>query len=245
MKALLITLLSLSGLASAQQHWNQPTAADFPAIPRKGRTVKAFVPSTFRIVKKADGDLNSDGKPDVALHIIGTASRFHNKNSGLGGSVFDTNPRILIILFADQAGRGFHRALVSNTFIIPPDSPAESEPSTGMSIKAGVLKLDFELWLSAGSWSAAEGSYKFKWLNGDFKLIGADLLEYMRNGGESTRTSFNFLTKRQKITTYAADEIGKGRVVSVDWDRIPQKEIKTFNSFPHPFNWRTGKDIGY
>src|SRR5688572_33342128 len=82
----------------------RPAPSDYPAIRSTAPAPRDFVPEGFRLVEQADGDLNSDGRADSVLVVVGSAKKFLNKNDGLGEDPYDTNPRILIILFRYATG---------------------------------------------------------------------------------------------------------------------------------------------
>ena len=232
---LLIILVLNFGVVA--QDFNRPTKADYPNLTKRGKDIDAFVPKDWEIVGKAFGDLNADKIEDCALVIKANYSKFLNKNDGLGSDPFDTNPRVLVILFRDTDG--YSIAKQSNTFILAPDFPAMMEPFQKIAVRSGVLQLDFELWYSAGSWSASEYSYKFRFQNGKFVLIGADKTESMRNSGETESRSYNFLNGKMKITSgnFASEEKKKIR-----WKSFTFKKLKTLNSFGKPLTWEIEKD---
>jgi len=173
---------------------------------------------------------------DCALVIKANLSKFLNKNDWLGSNPFDTNPRILVILFKDQDG--YRIAKQSNTFIVAPDSPTQEEPFQEVSIKKGVLELSFQLFSSAGSWSTTSSSYRFKFLNGEFVLVGADKIDSMRNTGEMESRSYNFLTSKLKVSTgnFSSDR------EKVRWRTYRLKKLKTLNTFKAPFSWKIEPD---
>ena len=173
-KLLLLTILLLNASVAYGQDWTIPTATDYPKLEAYGRTIEDFVPKNSTIIGKAEGDLNGDEISDAALVIKGGDPKLANKNDGLGGDVFDTNPRTLIVLIRNALANRYELAEQNNTFVITPDSPTMSEPFQAVKIKNGVLQLDFEIWYSAGSWGTSTASYKFKRTSGEFVLIGAD-----------------------------------------------------------------------
>jgi hypothetical protein len=132
----------------------------------------------------------------------------------------------LVILFRDTDG--YRIARQSNTFILAPDFPARADPFQKVAIRKGVLQLDFELWYSAGSWSASEYSYKFRVQNGKFVLIGAEHTESMRNSGETESKNYNFRTSKMKITNgnFANEE-----KLKIRWKSFRLKKLRTFDSF--------------
>src|SRR4051812_39437400 len=84
------------------QDFNLPLNSDYPNLPKSAKSINDFVPKDWETVGKAQGDLNGDKIEDSALVIKANLSKFLNKNDGLGSHPFDTNPRILVILFKDK-----------------------------------------------------------------------------------------------------------------------------------------------
>jgi hypothetical protein len=218
------------------QDFIRPQRSDYPNLPKSGKAINDFVPQDWETVAKAEGDLNGDKRADCALVIKAKLGKFLNKHDGLGSNPFDTNPRILVILFQDKDG--YRLAKQSNTFILPPDSPVREEPFQDMTIKKGVLELNFQLFSSAGSWSTSSSSYRFKFLNDEFVLIGADKTDSMRNSGEMESRSYNFVTGRVKISTgnFSSDR------EKVRWKTYKIKKLKTLDTFKAPFSWKIERD---
>ena len=140
-KLLLIILIILLNLTFAfGQDFNFPTNSDYPQLEKHGQKVEDFVPKNWTTVAMAFGDLNGDKVQDCAVVIKGNATKFLNKNDGLGSDIFDTNPRILIVLFKNAVEKRYEIAEQSNTFIIIPDSPTMTEPFQSVKIKNGILQ---------------------------------------------------------------------------------------------------------
>ena len=238
-KLLLIFTMLFSAAFGFGQDFVMPTENDYPKIEKYGQKPEDFVPKNWKLVEKACGDLNADKIQDCALVVKGNDAKFLNKNEGLGQEVFNTNPRMLIILFKNQAGNRYELAEQSNSFIVIPDSPTMSEPFQAVKIKNGVLQLDFEIWMSAGGWGATQASYKFKYINNEFALIGADKTESMRNTGETETRSYNFLTNRMSVNTGNFTKDTKGKI---KWKTYRVGKLKTFRTFPKPFEWEIEKD---
>lgn len=238
MKKILIILIFLFNFQNASgQDFKFPTTADYPRLPHQGKTFKDFVPKNWKIFDRAFGDLNGDKNPDCVLITQGNYARFLNKNEGLGDNILDTNPRMLVILF--KSGDEYKLAKQSNSFIVIPDSPVMTEPFKSVKIRKNVLELGFELWYSAGTWWTAEYSYKFKFLNQEFRLIGADKTELARNTGEIETRSYNFLTGKMNITT---GDIEVERKSKPRWKTFKLKKLKTFETFNKPFSWEIETD---
>ncbi|MEI8186420.1 MAG: hypothetical protein WCG19_06975 [Chlorobiaceae bacterium] len=54
--------------------------------------------------------------------------------------------------------------------------------------------------MSAGSWSTSESKFTFRYQDNCFNLIGYDSTDTMRNSGETSTISINYLTKKKIIT---------------------------------------------
>jgi hypothetical protein len=239
MKKILIILVLLFGFQVASgQDFNFPTSADYPILPKKSKNINDFVPKHWEIIARADGDLDGDKNPDCVLITQANYARFLNKNEGFGGNVLDTNPRMLIILFKSDNGQ-YKIAKQSNTFIVIPDSPIMTEPFTSVKIRNDVLELGFELWYSAGTWWAAEYSYKFKFSNREFQLIGVDKTELWRNTGKKETRSYNFLTGKMNVTTGDIEVEKRSKPI---WKTFKLKKMKTFDTFKKPFSWEIEPD---
>ncbi|MCU0238735.1 MAG: hypothetical protein MUC29_04775 [Pyrinomonadaceae bacterium] len=195
------------------------------------------MPKNWKILHKEFGDLNGDKKDDVVLILRANYAKYINKNDGFGENTFDTNPQMLVILF--KTTENFELIEQNNTFIISREFPTQGEPFQKIVIKNGVLQLFFEQWQSAGSWETSNTTYKFKFINDEFNLIGLDTSSSMRNAGEVTTLSYNFLTKKLKmaLSTYANETPYK-----ITWKNIKISKLKTFKTYKAPYTWKIGKD---
>ena len=80
------------------------------------------------------------------------------------------------------------------------------------------------MWCSAGSYGTSTDTYIYRYQKGDFHLIGKDTEEMMRNTGESTVVSENYLTwKRQVTTSNAFDDKAP---TTEKWSRLPKKALE-------------------
>jgi hypothetical protein len=197
----------------------------------------------FVVVSKVMGDLNGDRLSDIAVHIKGTSPRFITK---LSNDEYDANPRVLIILFKTAVGNGYQLIEQNNKLITTPDSPAMTEPFQRMSIAKGILKLELELWTSAGSWGATNGTYKLRYQNGRFFLIGADREDYRRNDIEMTTRSYNFLTGKvkyiNKIRPTIENPSAYDRKPIIKWRKIPRLQLRPLKDLGPAFSWEVERD---
>jgi hypothetical protein len=213
-------LLFAAQITFAQEEFIFPKDADYPTLKVEGSTLEDFVPKDWEIMDKTFGDLNGDGQTDCVIVVNGTDKRFIQKNDGFGMNPFDTNPAILAVLFKDK--NGYRLALQNNTLAYPPEGPTASYPFSAMSIKNKVLEIDFEHMLSAGGWGATYSSFKFKLIGGEFKMIGADKREFMRNSGDGEERSYDFLTRKVKIVTGNQMEYDPKKM-KTRWRTLPAK----------------------
>ena len=200
----------------------------------KGQEVKDFIPGNWRIIKQVSGDLNKDNLDDVAIVIQATDKKNIIANDGgLGADSLDTNLRSLIVLFKDSIGNGYNLILKNDSFILSQEDPIMADPFSDIAIQKGSLKLDFEEWSSAGSWFTSHSTYLFRYQEGDFTLIGAENKSFMRNSGEGTDYSFNFLTK--KYSTTSTNEFDEKAKPITEWKTIKLDKLPTFKTFTKPY----------
>lgn len=192
----------------------------YPALAARGANAAAFVPAGWKLESSASGDLNGDGRADLAIVLRGANRRNIVANpDGLGQNPFDTNPRILAVLFGQATG-GYRLALENHTLIPRPDNPVASDflEDGGVKIERGVLKVTMSFFLSAGGWGTAARTYTFRWQNSRFELIGFDKRDLQRNTGEMVSTSINYSTRKVRIGKSTMENDSAERVT---WRILP------------------------
>ena len=216
-----IALLLLTAAGPAQ--W--PGGEDIPAVaapsvPRQAATVDGFVPEGWLLEARAAGDLNGDTLPDAALVLHMDDPRNRIAPPWGSESRYDTNPRMLVIGFARKSG-GYELAVADHKLIPRLENPSQDDPFDEVSIKSGVLAVKMHHFMSAGGWAAGGSSYRFRWRDGGFKLIGLDRDTVMRNTGETAEVSINYLTGRKLLKE---GNIGSDRQTE-RWVTIPVKPL--------------------
>ena len=167
-------------------------------------SVKAWVPAGWKLIQDASGDLDGDGLDDAVLVLERTdPANIVANEGGLGTSELNLNPRRLLVLF--QGPSGWRKGLQTDRFLPTEhdaDSPCLADPldEGGVTIQRGVLVIDLHYWLSCGSWAATHRSFRFRLEQGRFRLIGQDTQSFVRNTGEESASSINYLTGRKKTT---------------------------------------------
>jgi hypothetical protein len=166
---------------------------------------QAWVPTGWKLIETAKGDLNRDGHDDVALVLQQTDPALVRKNDVLGPDSLDLNPRRLIVLL--HQADGLRKAASVDRFLPTEndaDNPCLEDPLAegGIRIQRGLLRIDLQYWTSCGSWGVSHQTFSFR-LEGPeerFRLVGLDGWEFMRNSGERSEFSKNYLTGKEKIT---------------------------------------------
>ena len=200
----------------------------------EGSSLEELIPSGWKILDNKTGDLNQDGFQDLAFVIQDTDPDAFSLNDGFGGDTLDLNPRLLEIYFGSESGV-LKRVLQSDQFIIRKDSPTMDEPFAGLEItEKGILEVQFHIWHSAGSWFTSNHTYKFRYQDNQFALIGYDWVEAHRASGDTKDYSINFLAKKMEITLGNYTEDGPGSVESIDFEL---DQLKTLESMGKPFEW--------
>ncbi len=233
---LFLTLLLPATSASADdQNFISPAASDYPLVPKRAHNYAAFVPKGWKILGKAQGDLNGDGQSDVVLVIKGDFSKFKQKNSGLGRRIFDTNPRLLLILLKDPSGNSYKLAEQTRNIVAGADEPTMDEPFKSVGIKNGVLSISVQSFYSAGGWSASDTTYKFHYRNNHFVLVAAERDELERNTGEETVCNYDFIARKARI---ASKTIANNLRLQIRRKRLPKRKLKNFSDFKTLYEWQ-------
>jgi hypothetical protein len=227
MRLLFLLLFILSSITASAQQFT------YPQVQQSGKTIAAFVPTGWMVLDKAQGDLNTDKLPDIALILQ------HKDSVTYINADFDTvksQPRILVILFKNAAGT-WQLAQQSNTFILAHDIPTMEDPYQSIKIEHGLLEISFQLFANMGGWDVTNGDYKFRYRDGNFILIGAENYTYNRANGQSESYSYNFLTHKRSYS-----KVGKAKRNLVRWKAV-NVEPKTLANFKTPFTWNIEGDV--
>ncbi|QMT40026.1 hypothetical protein [Neisseria shayeganii] len=176
------------------------------SVPAQAADFSALVPQGWKLDYSAEGDLNGDGQADAVIVVRGQDPAKMVRNEGLGASELDTNPRQLLVFL--RQGQGYQLAAANRDWLPPAGStetPCLQDPleEGGIGIKNGRLTVMLHYWLSCGSWGVQNNTYTFRLEGRRFRLIGLDQVSYMRNSGEKTMVSTNYLSGRQKTVTGA------------------------------------------
>jgi len=235
MKPLLTLLLILSlGIASGQNF-------QYPDLIKEEKNTSDFVPNGWMLRDSVSGDLNNDKHKDLVIVLQHNDSvTLINQMIGDDNDTVKTQPRILLILFRDTVNNTFIVAEQSNTFIMDHDNPMMEDPYQSVKIRKGVLDIEFEMFYNMGSWEVTNTTYKFRYQNRNFVLIGAENYIYNRGSMDYIDYSFNFLTKKWSLTTGGDDSKQKPKT---EWNTLDLKELKTLKTLISPYLWEVAPDV--
>ncbi|GGF16582.1 hypothetical protein [Flavobacterium limi] len=204
----------------------------------EGQSISDFIPIDWKLLASAKGDLNNDKNDDIAFIIQYKDSVSIEKIEFDEKETVVTQPRILILAFFNPIQKKYEVIEQSNSFILNHDDPNMSEPFQNIEIKKGILRIDFQIFMNAGSWSMSNNSYVFRYQQNEFKLIGADYNYLHRGSGETENRSYNFSTKKVKIST----DDNSGSKEKTLLRPFKYDKLKTFKTFI-PFTWEIEKDF--
>ena len=167
----------------------------YPKLAATGQAAEDFVPKGWKLEVSRKGDLDKDGREDLALVLRMDSDELVLGRTGPDSPGYDTNPRILAVALAQPSGG--YRTVLQDHALIPRvqeerfDDPFSAE---GLGLDKGTLKVKVSLFLSMGGWGASHSTFTFRYQEGCFKLIGFDSNSVQRNSGETEDVSFNYLS---------------------------------------------------
>ncbi len=185
-----LTLLTLALIAAAATAQAAPlTEQDIRALPRVSALPEHFVPAGWTIESKAEGDLNTDGKLDLALTLVeAKPADFDPDNPA-------ERERALLVLVRNDVGYGRNAAngkllqctRCGGAFYGMLETPVD------VSIAKGVLIVR----QNHGSRNVVSTTHRFRRVpkSGMFRLIGYDHEDADRATGERVSESTNYLTR--------------------------------------------------
>lgn len=190
MKKTIFTLV-LALLAS------MPICSFAQGLKDSGKSAADIVPSGWESSFKT-GDLNADGIADLVL--IATPCNKEKMKTRDDGYVYNFNQPILAIYWGDKNGN--FKLFKQYDKVIPAREDEFLSITPALDIdKKGALKIELEYFASAGSWTQPTTTHLFRYLNGDFVLIGKDVVELERTTGKTVSTSENYLTRKRIVIT--------------------------------------------
>ena len=211
MRRTLFCLLLAAAPASAEELVIPEVS--YPMLQASAVSAAGFTPAGWALEQSVTGDLNADGADDLVMLLrMADAKNIVANTGGMGEDPFDTSPRILAIAFAD-ASVGYRLALQNHSLIARRADPALNDPvdsSDSLSIERGAVNVWLNFFMSAGGWTMFNATFRFRYQNGRFELVGFDKVTTRRNTGDLRIVSINYAAGVAKIETGALDsDIGK------------------------------------
>ncbi|MFW1801489.1 hypothetical protein ACG9YX_15850 [Acinetobacter nematophilus] len=182
--------------------------------------LKKFVPHDWEILSQAKGDLNQDGKTDIALLIQPKNKHQHNR-------------KLLVLFDKDQ------RPQLKFSQHIPNWTYHASEPCTDDALDDSSLRINHQrlelIFSSMSSCSNTYGlitTYRFKLNNSHFHLIGYDSFYLDKINGKQDEISINFLTHKAKLSTTANIFAEVDTPPEVIWKTVKSAKSYTLENIP-------------
>lgn len=192
---LLLSEAALAGAGHAQE--SDVKTLDPALVPLEAARPEEFTPRGWKVHSRAAGDLDGDGRPDLALLLLDQSAENAQR------SVENPRPALLILLATPQ---GRWRRAGLNTHLIVSDgsyfAPLQLEIVRGVVVLRQELQSD----ISANTNDyATTDSFRYDLASGRFLLIGEENANTHRDAAaDGIRVSDNYLTGERLITVLHA-----------------------------------------
>ncbi len=207
------TIFSIIVVAAALM----PLQALAQGLKTSGKSAADVVPNGWESTFKT-GDMNGDGLPDLV--IIATPCNKEKMKTRDDGYVYNFNQPVLAIYWGDKNGNYKLFKQYDNVIPAREDEFLAITPSLDIT-KSGSLQIDLEFFATAGSYTQPTTTHVFRYQNGDFMLIGKDVVELERTTGKTVTTSENYLTRKRTVVT----ERPKRKAITKR-SRLPKSALK-------------------
>ncbi|WP_419804399.1 hypothetical protein [Terriglobus sp.] len=213
--------------------------APIPRLAATAANAAGFAPRGWKVQVQSSGDLNGDGRPDLAfvLHETNPKLVLH---PDFGTDNLDTNPRVLGIAFAQIDGS--YKLAAQNGRLIPRWTESNMDDYFGeegsLTVARGAFTMGLHYFANMGGWDAGSTALTFRWQHGRFELIGYENNNLKRNTGVDTKTSINFSTgvKIVNIDTIEDDRRGVPNL-GTHRSRIAPKPLRTLDEIGSGFDF--------
>ena len=177
-----------------------------------------FIPQNYEILSQSTGDLNNDGKADLAIII-------QPKN-------YKISDRKLLILFKQNKSDNLilTKKLPEWTYPDHENCLPDAFQEQAIKIRKQALSIIFNSMSTCSNWYGSTNTYHFKWINNDFKLIGFDYDFTQKNTGEVHYTSINYITNKRKITQTSMQLQSSKDQTKVTWQHLANLKYYTLQS---------------
>lgn len=163
----------------AAETTNKPENIKIKAV---GKSLNDFIPKNWKLINKAEGDLNKDRLKDIAAVIEYTVEHRQNDNEERFGQ-----PRILFIVFKNSDGT-YKLSVQSSTVIMRADEGGIfGDPFVGIKYSRGSIVISS---YGGSSWRWGFSS-RYRFQKDGWYLIGLTELSEYTHTGESTTIDTN------------------------------------------------------
>lgn len=177
---------------------------------------KTFIPKGWHEIAKAEGDLNGDGLPDIVMALASDQEETVKMDA-------PEVPRLLVILFKTSDGYKL-AAKTDQVLLCKTCGGVFGDPFESISVNNGTVVIVHY----GGSRDRWRFTYRFRYQNGDFFLIGKTIENSdIMNPSTGDSTDTNLITGAQIKTV--ATKTGKTTPKKITVARIPLVSI----SSPH------------
>lgn len=167
----------------------------------------------WEILSAARGDLNGDGKEDMAF-VIGFGDRMlgFDYADTLNDSRYEYNDypperlreRTLVVALSERERPGLPIGIVNEKLIpcFPAWNSNADDAFDGIDISNGELVLHERSWMSAGSWWTDTYRYGFRFIDEQLRLVNREQTRFHRGSGEAYLTHLDLETGRYSSKSY-------------------------------------------
>ncbi len=172
-------------------------------IKSSAKTLNDFIPHDWKLISKAEGDLNKDKLIDIGAVIEYTGEPNKNDDEDWTGQ-----PRILFIVFMREDGTYDLSVQSSNVILRADEGGVYGDPFVGIEYSRGSIVVS-SYGGSAWRWGFTD---RYRFQDNEWYLIGKTELSEHIHTGESETIDTNCLTGEQIITS--VDKNGKKDVIA-------------------------------
>lgn len=156
-------LIACMLLMAVQRAYGGSGQRECPVIPEHGRKESDFAPAGWRIYKSASGDLNKDGRPDVAFVVVRNEDNIEALPQQQSAC-----PRVVVVALREADG-SLHRECVA------PDAIMTGDLARNFALNIVDISIDngnVDITNANGATQAASFLAKYRLQKGVFELIG-------------------------------------------------------------------------
>jgi len=158
MRLPLSLIAGLSSLLAVGALARKPKA---PArAPSPERLARPFVPKGWKLETASQGDLDGDGKKDLAMVLLTESDPDEIDETEPD---FKVTSRCVLVALANRQGKGFHKVAESCTLIPDHSDPRQMDPLLELSVEGGRLRIRTVQGMLMGSWFAGFDNLAFAW----------------------------------------------------------------------------------